>query len=514
MTKQVTKQMTFDSGMLQYAPRDSYYEERDAQFRTVSQMWSSLLSYDRTLFSLIMILKGTGFSKGAMTHLLLSNPILPDEKALVPAGLAFDYETKIMLYALDQEKTPRALKNLLMLTGTEGMRKINNARTRKLILQFIFDRDPKDLDYLAINYKGKIRTLVRHALGIQHLSRILSGDKEIYDKWIGRYNSNALPFIMFLFGKEMPKGSTYHAYPMIAKYTLLKDAAQKNNVELFRNHMKNMPHRTVMGLRNTYKLEIDKSELFDDTKMSKKETIQSEAAAKRSGSKKFKVNYSNQDIYDLWKSYYYKIMNNEPDNMPELVKAIDGKGQKINLGKTAIIMDVSDSMYGSDTRMLHPILTGFSIITMLDNITDLAYVGGNAVTLESSEVPATAIVPSGATDIASALVSVLSNNNEDSTPDNIVIITDGYENSPKGMFKHAYDHFMRAGHKFNIIHINPVFAADAKSGTSRRLHPDIEPLPISDHKFMETEIIFRQMIQSPDAVKNLLMNKYQKLIGA
>ncbi len=83
---------------------------------------------------------------------------MPDEKALVPADLAFDYETKIMLYALDQEKTPRALKNLLMLTGTEGMRKINNARTRKLILQFIFDRDPKDLDYLAINYKGKIRS--------------------------------------------------------------------------------------------------------------------------------------------------------------------------------------------------------------------------------------------------------------------------------------------------------------------------------------------------------------------
>ncbi|MHA1801800.1 MAG: hypothetical protein ACTSWJ_08705 [Candidatus Heimdallarchaeaceae archaeon] len=510
------EEIKFDSGMLQYVPRGSYYEEKDQQFKIVSQMWSSLLSFDRTLFSLIMILKGTGFSKGAMTHLLLSNPILPDEKALIPEGLSFDYETKVMHYSLAKEKTPRALKNLLMLSGKESMGKVNNARTRKLILKFIFDRDPKDLDYLCVNYKQKLKTLIRHALGIQTTTKILSGDKQLYDKWIGRYNSNALPAIIFIFGLKMPKGISYRSYQMINQYYSLREAAQAGDVEKFRLYMKRMPQRTVMGFRNTYKLEIDKSEIYDDTQMSKKEKLQSESAAKKSGAKKFKVDYSQQDIYDLWKAYYHKVMSQQDENVVDIMKAIEdkrSKGDKIDLGKTAIIVDASDSMFGSETRPLHPLLTALSIISKIDNIVGFEYVGGHSLPLSTDKFSTSAVMPAGATDVASALAKLLENW-EEAKADNILVITDGYENSPKGMFQHAYDHFRRAGYNFNLIQINPVFSADAKSGTTRRLVADIEPLPVTDHKFIETEIIFRQMIQNPSAVKNLLLNKYNKLIGA
>ena len=113
-------QLKLDSGMLQYAPKGAYYEDADEQFNRVMSMWTDLFNHDRALFCLTTLLGGTGFSKGAMTHMLLSNPVSTTGKELVPEGLAFDYESKVILYNLDKERTPRALKNLLMLAGGEN----------------------------------------------------------------------------------------------------------------------------------------------------------------------------------------------------------------------------------------------------------------------------------------------------------------------------------------------------------------------------------------------------------
>jgi hypothetical protein len=157
-----------DSGILQFVPKGAYYEGKDEQFNQVMKLWKDLFDYDRTLFSLLMLLNGTGFSKGMMTHILLSNP-QNQTKALVPEGLSFDYETKVLKYNLQKERVPRALKNLLLLAGEEKQKRINNTRTRKLILDYIFNRDNTSLDGLAVNYKGKLKVLIRHALGKQDL---------------------------------------------------------------------------------------------------------------------------------------------------------------------------------------------------------------------------------------------------------------------------------------------------------------------------------------------------------
>ena len=81
------------------------------------------------------------------------------------------------------------------------------------------------------------------------------------------------------------------------------------------------------------------------------------------------------------------------------------------------------------------------------------------------------------------------------------------------MFAHTYKHFKDSGYEFNLIHFNPVFAADARQGTTRALVPDIKPIPLSDYKYVETEFIFTRMIENTNAVKNILVNKFQNLIG-
>ena len=185
--------LQIDSGMLQVTPKGAYYEESATQLEAISRMWETLFNYDRTLFCLTSLLSGTGYAKGSMSHMLLSRPQLVTERALIPRELSFDYETKVIMYNLRKERTPRALKNLLMLTGTEGKSRVNNARSRRIILEYIFDRDHDSLDSLAINYKSKLKKLIRHALGKQDLTKVLMGDTQTFDYDGGSYTWTCTP---------------------------------------------------------------------------------------------------------------------------------------------------------------------------------------------------------------------------------------------------------------------------------------------------------------------------------
>ena len=509
MTEKLPK---IDSGMLQFAPKGAFYEEADQQFQRVFQMWTELFSFDRTLFCLTSLLGGTGFAKGSMSHMLLANPQSPDSKALVPEGMAFDYENKVINYNLSKERIPRALKNLMMLAGGEGFVRVNNARARKIILEYIFNRSPKEIEGLAINYKSKLKKLVRHALGKQETHNILNGDDKLFMKRIGRYNAQALPVVYHIFDKEPNReGQVSVRYAKIEQYWALRKAAQDGNVDQFRKLMKGMPNRTVMGFRNTYKVPIDKSEIYEVAKMGDREALQMESAVKRSGAKAPKeINYKNQDIYDLWKAFYFKLLSGDPDNIDKVMEGIEHQSSiadRMNIGECVVIIDASRSMFGSEERKLHPFLTSLSILSVLDNVKDVIYVGGKRVTAPTKD-PLSVIVPYNQTDLWRGLTEAVMTG-----APNIICISDGYENTVKGMFEHTYNHFKESGFDFNLIHLNPVFSADAKTGSSRRLTKDTKPLPVSSYKFLETQLIFDRMIESREVVKQLLVNKYQKLLG-
>ena len=509
----MTDQLQLDSGMLQYVPKGAYYEDADEQFERVMSMWVNLFDYDRTLFCLTSMLSGTGFSKGAMTHMLLSNPQSITDMELVLEGLSFDYESKIIRYNLSKERTPRALKNLLMLSGGEKHSRVNNSKTRHIILEFIFYRSHESLDNLAVNYKGKLKKLISHALGKQDLYKILHGDQKLFDKWIGRYNQSAFSVMCYLFNKPIHiskltahKTSTAY-YKKIDQVLMLKVAAQTGDVKTFTTLMKGLPRLTVMGYRNTYKIPVDLSIVFEKSKVGARQSLQMEAAAKRSGTK-IKVNYKNQDIYDLWKALYFKLQTGDLENRDKIVDAIDYQGtkkEKINIGDVTVVIDASKSMQGSDQRPMHPFLTSLSILSILDNIMSVIYVGGKNIKVNKV---LNAVIPSDGSDLWRGLIDAVLTNAK-----KILVISDGYENSPKGMFNHIYKHFKDSGYNFELLHINPVFSADSQQGSVRRLADDVKPLPVSSYKYLETEIIFNRMIENRDTVKQLLIGKYNKLIG-
>lgn len=506
------KQLQIDSGILQFTPKGAYYESADEQAKQIFAMWKGLFEFDRTLFALVTLLGGTGFSKGAMSHMLLSNPQISD-KSLVPAGLSFDYEKKVIKYNLSKERIPRALKNLMMLLGREGFEKVNNSRSRKIIFDFIFDRDVNEIQGLFLNYKSKIKSLLRHAFGKQDLYNILHGNIQSFVNCVGTKYKQYYPFVLYVFGADVSKimaHKTFIRFPKIEAYYKMKEAAKAGDVVEFQKLMVDMPQRTVMGFRNTYKLPIELKNVYEETKVSDREAIQKEAAAKRSGAK-VTVNYNNQDIYDLWKAFYFKLLRGEKENLDKITDAIDKtttKMDKMDIGECCVIVDASRSMEGSELRPLHPFLTSLCILSVLDNVKEVFYIGGHYIKTEISGKEIAAIIPYNQTDLWRGLVKSIQTGCK-----NILVISDGYENSIKGMFAHTYNYFKESGYEFNLVHINPVLATDAKSGTSRNLVPEIKALPVSDYKYLETELLFTQMLTNREMVKKLLVTKYQKLLG-
>jgi hypothetical protein len=500
-------QVKIDSGILQFAPKGSYYEDENEQLWVMNQLWSELLNHDRTLFCLLMLLNGTGYSKGSMSHLLLSNPINQDAKAVVPSGLSFDYETRVIRYNLYKEKTPRALKNLLMLAGNEGKTRVNNSRTRKLIIDYIFNRDHKSLDSLAINFKGKLKKLITHALGKYDLHKILSGDEKLFQKWIGRVNPNAMTVLCYLFDVALEPDKVYAHFQKIQQVQTLKQYAQVGDVEKFKGCMKGLPYLTVLGYRNTYKLDIEPGDIMEGTKISTKQSIQMQSASKRKGAE-IKVDYKKQNIYDLYKLLYHKLQTQDYDDIDKLEEGIEYVSEnikKLDIGPVYIVLDASRSMTGNEKRFMHPFLTSLSIITMIENMVGFTYVGGR---IEKVTDTAEAIIPTGSSPLWKGLAQAIEEGAK-----RILVISDGYENTLKGMFDHIYKHYKESGYDFELLHINPVMAADGKTGTTRKLTEDVEPIPVAGHEYLETEIIFRKMVESPDMVKSLLTTKFNELIG-
>jgi len=194
--------------------------------------------------------------------------------------------------------------------------------------------------------------------------------------------------------------------------------------------------------------------------------------------------------------------------MDKIAEAIDyksSKTEKLSLGECVVVIDASRSMAGSDERKLHPFLTSLSVLSILDDVKEVIYVGGKTV---ETPIGISVVIPMNHTDLWKGLIRAV----KTKVP-NIVVLSDGYENAVKGMFKHTYDYFKNNGREFNLIHMNPVFSAEAKSGTARALTPDVKPLPLSDYRHIETELIFNRILENKEMVKALLVNKYQKLLG-
>lgn len=502
----------FDASLLQFSPKGSFYNTEDEQLKKIEEVWDGFLKFDREIFALSTILPGTAYSKGRMSHMLLSTSADRDNKSLVPYGLNDKFESAIIRWNLEHEDMARSLKNLLMLTGPKGknksLKRVNNARTKKVILGYIFNnRSSASLESMSLKFKSKIAKLVRHAIG-KDLPKVLNGNTRLFNKYVGRYNPEAMPILYFLFGKSAGVKVIGKRFAKLALYSELQSAAKSGNTSKFLEiaAKKILPPEILMGFRNTYKLDVDIGKIYEFGKMSEKQKIQSKAAAGRAGAE-IDIDYAKHDIYDLWKLFYLQAVRKQTDDIDEIADAIMKKSEEklgVDLGDTVIIFDVSKSMEGSIKRQWHPFLTGLSLISKLDNVKEVVYVGGKVIKTGSEKIPS-AVIPSGSTALWKALIKAAEHK-----PKTVVVISDGYENEIKGSFDKVYTKLKEDGIRFNLIHANPVFSSEV-SGL-RQLTEDVKPMALDNYKYLKTNLIFKLITTDKEQVKKLLAGEYKKQI--
>lgn len=527
----------FDASLLQFTPKGSFYNTQNEQMNSIDKIWNDFLEFDRSIFALSTLLPGTEYSKGRMIHKLLSSnkPIKQGKKTQIPSllgvdnGLPLDFEKKIIDINLRNGDLPKSLKNLLMLSGIHAeetstkiikgktvtikkrlkelyLDRVNNSRTRRIILEFIFKRNLNSLEEIAVKFKRKCQKLIRHAVGKNTLHLILEGDETLMKKYIIRYNPEARGIFNFLFGKEIST-TDLKKLPKIADYIALKEAATSSNLKNFQEIVdkKTLPHEVIMGFRNTFKVPIDLKVVHEKGKMSDKQSLKMESATTRAGGTK-EVNYENQELYELWKVLYHKVNTKDTSKVPDVVKAINSKSEKkldFDFGKLVVIFDSSRSMEGSEQRPLHPFLTGLSLISVLNNVHEVLYVGGKQVATGVDEVPSI-VVPYGETELWRALIKAV-----ELKPDTVMVISDGYENTIKGMFEQVYN-IVKQDNKFQLIHINPVFASEV-SGV-RQLVKDVKPLMVDNYKYLKTNLVFEMLQERKEQIKKVLVDEFNRLL--
>lgn len=487
--------------LLYLIPKSSYYNSQKEAIEEGLALHNDMFRKDRELYTyLLYFTESTYYSKGLIVERLLGNSIYKDEYKSLFANdprLA-EIEEALIFHALFNENITHALKLLLQLKKN----RINNARTQKLIIRFIFDRG--NADFIAIKYKNKLKQLLIHALGLKTVHDILERRPEGYAKYnklIKPYdNPYDLEVFDFVFDRDYEYTSKY-----LKEYVKIRDDFKNNTVDL--RKPVNLPKEVLEGFNNFYKRGINVATLIAMGNVSDKQKIQLQNTVKRhsNNTMELKIDLTKYSIMELFKYMYNKI-DITKEEIDECFRIIEEKAQEIrksilddfvvDLDNTAVIVDCSDSHWGSAQTKMHPFFKNITLMKVFENKDkdNVFLVGGK----ENSNG---LIEPSGDTDLSTALLKVAEKGYK-----NVIVLSDGFENV--GSFDKVYKQLKNIGIDINTVHFNPVFSP--KNFSFKSISDDIIALPYTSEKDIKNIMLFYLLNTDTEAFKKVIRQHIEK----
>ena len=452
--------------------RDTHYDSKEEMELARIKLHKSVFTIDRTIYGCLFCLPGiTDFAKQKAVVALLGNPWKKD----VPSLLTREQEKEIIHCLVNSLQTNRIF-NLFLTLKKE---RINNTRTRKLILPFILNSN--SLDYWSVKYRDKLRLSFEHAWNKRQTGiaksilwkmfnntpvtvkeeHILKSLIDVHFKTgysLKEHNVANIAYecVSFILGNE---GA--YTLPLLQKFSDAKEDLTKGE---------GIPKEVLYGLRSTYHPDTEKSlvlELSKDT-MTTKEKRLVQKSAKKAG---VKVDFDprNYPVVDL---YVYSFEMGLTDDITGALKSKAKKmaqGLPFRFDHIGILVDDSQSMRGSEEQKLRPMATTLATRDLL------SFAGKKSTVVMSSgrNCPVGQLIfPSGDSTFAEGLVEVLQEE-----PDSVFVLSDGYENAPAGRFSETLHLVREIGNNTPIYHINPVAASESKKGM-RKLADEIPLMPI------------------------------------
>ncbi|WNJ17321.1 hypothetical protein [Pontibacter sp. G13] len=443
--------------------RATFYNSKQESQELVEAIHGDMIAAHRGIYTLAAAIPGaTDYTQQRVLFHLLS------KKRTGSRELPGEVEQKVIEVILQRMPTHRALNAFLNLQKAG----VNNARTRRTILAYCLNA-PK-LDFWAIKYRRKLATLLRHVWGVRNASiirKILAKDAE---QWtvqeqgiIGRQvhkfvrNSDRLAFVGECVGFVLGTDRAYSQHLFQAFEGAKKDL----------NRGKALPYEVLEGIRSTYHPRKSNAEVLKLTKenltVNQQKNFQRKAEVERT-----EVHFD-PNRYQPMELYRYAFqMGMTTDIQQALIRKArqaaensEGAG-----GKVAIVLDTSLSMKGSDEQEYLAISRVLAIRDMLATQADDFRVYG----LDRSQTcePFELVECTGETSVADRLLDALL-----WEPDQVYMLTDGYENTPAGRVDEVMEQVREMGIETPVMQVNPVSAKE--SGSVRKLSLFVTMLPMS-----------------------------------
>lgn len=460
--------------------RATHYNSREEQQAAELRAHALLLDMSRDLYAVMLALPGVTDRavQVGMKNLLSTHPNGAAE-FLPPAG------ERAVLYHLMQALPPQRMLKMVegLRVGDEeqGLKKANNARTRKLILRTLLS-SPR-LQLWAVKYRRKMKAALVHAWGERKASiirSILAKDDPTHDEldmlradvdsFAGdsKVARECAAFILGVRGKE--------TLPLLKAFS-----AAKTDIKAAKGI--GFPPEVLEGIRGQFHKDVPHAVAVETAKdgMTAGQKMNMQREAKNAG---VKVDLDPTQ-YDPVRLYLYAF---EMGMDEKIQKALAAKAKKLaagfpaHYGTVGIVVDASASMAGDKTQALRPMACALAMRDMLQHVGDeavVAYVGGTVG--DSGSL----VRPMGDTALADGLVQVLSSI---PAPEAVFVVSDGYENCPAGRFAEVVAALKEIGIEVPIFHLNPVFASETTG--CRELAPALVPtMPVRSPEGLGTTII-------------------------
>lgn len=441
--------------------RATFYNTKGEQRKAVADLHKSLYSIDRGVYGACLLLDGVT----DYTRIVGIENLLEGKENREVSTISLETESNMIVYLLSTLPVQRMLKVFLDLKE----KRVNNARTRKIILMSILNSP--SLPYWSVKYRSKIASVLEHAWGKRTTSIIRS----ILSKKVSDWDAKEQTIMVKNVSKYVVSGRSEDVYECLA--FILRSDREEYTLETLKSFQdaksdlskgSKLPREVLEGIRGTYHkgskssadvLQVTKETLTEREKMK----VQKKAAEHKVD---VKFNAMAQDSVDLYIHAYETGMNDEIKEALIVKATKSAQNSPISYSKIGIVIDASGSSSGNKTQKLRPLAISLSIRDMLEKCATeksfVEYVGGKKV--------GRLVYPSGDTNIAKPLVDVLKNE-----PDAVFIISDGYENAPAGRVNEVIKSVKNMGINIPIYQINPVTSAEA--GGIRKLSDEVSVIP-------------------------------------
>ncbi len=477
----------------------TYYHGKDEQLKAIQTQIKSLYKLSKELPLIVASQKGA-------TGKFVAEVLLNEFQNTLKGG-ACNIVNPIDWYdnGLSDKAVLTALNNL----GENGLpyvlrlfvdlknAKVNNERSRKIVLGFIWGQD--NLEFYAMKYRNKLAEILRHVYGKKMTSVLLSiagkaanvgefvvgNEKEmkILNEYILRYYNGepmkAFKLLLFIFKKDA--GVTYGAteFPLLSEY-------QKAKTDI--TGIKSVPEEVLLGLISSVrhpqyhsmwstKIQREATKALirkNVTVTSVNQQVRQTKSTAKLGVEKTVDMEKATDFLALYKTGY------ETRFTDEIMSAIDKLADKKKIAgffyqNIGIIVDKSNSMDGHQAESKN---TPKAVADFTARVLSKSATNSCSIQYTDGEV----------TDLASSFIGLLKSENPSKPYDAIFILTDGYENAYDGLTNEVISIWKaETGRNIPMFQISPIVSAEMGANV-RKLGSGVVTMAINNPAALQPQI--------------------------